>query len=115
MTVLEEFSLEGKTAILATRESAGDASLTPFLAEALEEAGATVRVLASSHDELVSDDIGTDADVGRRMRRRRGKPPSRPPCRMRWGGGGGWIYWSTTSRPGSQSPRRRSACPSFRR
>ena len=52
MTVLEEFSLEGKTAVLATRESARGVALTPFLVEALEEAGATVRVLASSLEEL---------------------------------------------------------------
>ena len=64
MTVLEEFSLEGKTAILAARESAGDASLTPFLAEALEEAGATVRVLASSHEELVSATSGRTRTSG---------------------------------------------------
>ena len=52
MTVLEEFSLEGKTAVLATREPTKNAALTPCLVEALEEAGATVRVLASSYEEL---------------------------------------------------------------
>lgn len=52
MTVLEEFSLQGKTAVLATRESDRNAALTPSLVEALEEAGATVRVLASSYEEL---------------------------------------------------------------
>ena len=52
MSILEEFSLEGKTAILATRESPRDAAFTPFLVEALEEAGAAVRVLASTQEEL---------------------------------------------------------------
>ena len=52
MAILEEFSLEGKTAILATHESAAEAALTPFLAEALVEAGATVKVLAPSPAEL---------------------------------------------------------------
>ena len=52
MAVLEEFSLEGKVAILATRESAREAALTPILVEALEEAGAMVKVLAHSPGEL---------------------------------------------------------------
>ena len=64
MPVLEEFSLKGKTAILASDESSGEAALTPDLAGVLAEAGATVRVLARSRDALDAAVVGRDRISG---------------------------------------------------
>jgi NAD(P)-dependent dehydrogenase (short-subunit alcohol dehydrogenase family) len=64
LPVLEEFSLSGKVALVATGESPGGEMLAPFLREALVEAGARVLVLARSQGALSRVSPGATAPAG---------------------------------------------------